>query len=234
MTGTTQGTFPGQTSAGLDDAFVCQYDTDGNQSWCRQFGTPDWDGAMGIASHAGGIYVAGYTGGTFPGQSSAGNGDAFVCQYDSDGNQAWCLQFGTPDGGDYVTGVTSGPGEMYLAGGTGGTFPGESCSGLEGKCWNETFVAKLGTQTPAQALQELAAFVVSLNFKAGISNSLDAKLQAAVAALDDVNEHNNVAAINNLQAFINAVEAQRGIHISEADADALIVKAQAIIAMLVP
>ena len=38
--------------------------------------------------------------------------------------------------------------------------------------------------------------------------------------------------INALQAFINSVEAQRGIHITEADADALIASAQAIIASL--
>jgi hypothetical protein len=40
----------------------------------------------------------------------------------------------------------------------------------------------------------------------------------------------NVAAISTLQAFINDVEAQRGIHIG--DADALIASAQQIIALL--
>jgi hypothetical protein len=53
-----------------------------------------------------------------------------------------------------------------------------------------------------------------------------------VRALDDLNENNDVAAINALQAFINSVEAQRGIHIAEADADALIAAAQQTITML--
>jgi hypothetical protein len=39
---------------------------------------------------------------------------------------------------------------------------------------------------------------------------LDANLDTALGALDDVYENNNVAAIGSLNAFINAVEAQRG------------------------
>ena len=66
----------------------------------------------------------------------------------------------------------------------------------------------------------------------GLDNSLDAKLDAAINALNDVNENNNVAAINSLQAFINAVQAQSGKAIPVEDANALIVKAQAAIAAL--
>jgi len=84
----------------------------------------------------------------------------------------------------------------------------------------------------SKAIQDLISAVVALNLKQGISNSLDAKLEAAVEVLDDLNENNNVAAINALQAFINSVEAQRGIHIPETDADALIAAAEAIIALL--
>jgi parallel beta-helix repeat protein len=81
-------------------------------------------------------------------------------------------------------------------------------------------------------IEQLVYQVEALNLQKGIDNSLDAKLDAAAKALDDVNENNDVAAINTLQAFINAVEAQRGNKIPEADADALIAAAQAIIAML--
>ena len=44
-----------------------------------------------------------------------------------------------------------------------------------------------------------------------------------------MNQNNDVAAINSLEAFINAVEAQRGTKIAEADADDLVAAAQAII-----
>ena len=48
----------------------------------------------------------------------------------------------------------------------------------------------------------------------------------------DLNENNDVAAVNSLEAFINAVQAQRGNKIPEADADALIAAAQQIIDLL--
>jgi len=76
--------------------------------------------------------------------------------------------------------------------------------------------------TPQEAIEQIIAEVATLGLQKGIENSLDAKLDAAFKALDDVNENNDVAAINALQAFINSVEAQRGNKIPEADADALI------------
>ncbi len=51
-------------------------------------------------------------------------------------------------------------------------------------------------------------------------------------ALDEVNQDNDVAAINTLEAFINAVEAQRGKKIADTDADALIALAEEIIFLL--
>jgi hypothetical protein len=85
---------------------------------------------------------------------------------------------------------------------------------------------------PATLIQELMSVVINLNIHAGIANSLDAKLNAAIAALDDVNENNDVAAVGSMQAFINAVEAQRGNKISPEDADSLIAKAQTIIDLI--
>jgi len=84
-------------------------------------------------------------------------------------------------------------------------------------------------QTPPEMIQELTSTVIELNLQQGISNSLDAKLETALSALDDVNTNNDVAAINSLNAFINAVEAQRGNKITNEDADMLIAAAQAII-----
>ncbi len=95
-----------------------------------------------------------------------------------------------------------------------------------------SFFGVFETADPVALLQELAQQVTVLNLQKGIDNSLDSKLDAALQALDDVNEHNDVAALNSLQAFINAVEAQRGNKISEADADVLIAAAQQIIDFL--
>lgn len=85
---------------------------------------------------------------------------------------------------------------------------------------------------PFDLIAGMIADVMLLNIQQGIANSLDAKLDSAQSALDDLNENNDVAAINALQAFINAVEAQRGNKISEADADALIATTQEIIDLL--
>jgi hypothetical protein len=79
------------------------------------------------------------------------------------------------------------------------------------------------------AIMHLAEDVSDLNLPKGTTNSLLAKLHEAYQKLIDGNDKNDVAAINKLEAFINAVEAQRGKKITEADADNLITQAQAII-----
>ena len=70
---------------------------------------------------------------------------------------------------------------------------------------------------------------MSLNLPRGINNSLNAKLDAAVRALEDLNANNDAAACGALQAFVNAVQAQSGKHIPQADAEALIATAQQIL-----
>ena len=78
---------------------------------------------------------------------------------------------------------------------------------------------------PVQLIKELAQQVIDLDLQSGIEISLLAKLEAAQKANDSV-------AINLLQAFISAIQAQRGKLIPEADADTLIAAAEVIIAML--
>ena len=80
VAGNTQGTLPGQTSAGDLDAFVRKYGADGNVVWTRQFGTSGPDVGWGVSVDASGVYVAGQTGGTFAGQTSAGGDDIFVAK----------------------------------------------------------------------------------------------------------------------------------------------------------
>lgn len=74
--------------------------------------------------------------------------------------------------------------------------------------------------------------VISFNLQKGISNSLDGKLSSALDALDDVNQNNNVAAINALNALVNEVEAQRDRHLTNQQADELLEGARAIISRL--
>lgn len=91
------------------------------------------------------------------------------------------------------------------------------------------YTVAITVQTPSEAISDLVDLVYSLNLQNGIENSLDAKLDSALNALDDINQNNDVAAINSLYAFINAVEAQRDSKITSAEADELIALAQRII-----
>eukprot|EP00971_Amphidinium_carterae_P117848 2334625-Amphidinium_carterae.1 len=63
-----------------------QYDSSGEWQWTRQRGSSSWDKPRAVAvSVEGQVYVAGCTGGSLDGQSSAGEPDAFLMQYDSSG-----------------------------------------------------------------------------------------------------------------------------------------------------
>ena len=72
-------------------------------------------------------------------------------------------------------------------------------AGAAGKCASATGL-----------LTTLATFVQTLNLSNGISNSLDAKLQNALQALDDANAGDTPSACNRMGAFINEVSAQAG------------------------
>ena len=78
VAGSTAGTLAGQTSAGGVDAFVHAFDSAGNDLWTRQFGGSDLDVAVDVAVAGGNAYVAGLTDGRLPGQTSAGQRDAFL------------------------------------------------------------------------------------------------------------------------------------------------------------
>ncbi|MGK7908969.1 MAG: SBBP repeat-containing protein [Synechococcus sp.] len=118
-TGWTIGDLGG-TNAGLYDAWIAKFDSDGNQLWIEQLGTGDYDFAYGTATDSeGNVYATGFTLGDLGG-SNAGEYDAWVAKYEPDGDQLWVQQFGstgtdTPfgievneDDNILVTGYTSG------------------------------------------------------------------------------------------------------------------------------
>ena len=86
--------------------------------------------------------------------------------------------------------------------------------------------------SPTDLNVELVNTVIALNLNRGIGNSLDAKLDNSLRALEDANANNDTAAVNALNAFINETDAQRGSHIENNDADTLIADAQYIIGLL--
>ena len=134
MAGGTGGMEPGARLgfgiSGADDTFFAKYDDSGNEVWTRQFGTEGNNFAYAMVTDgSGNIYMAGGTEGTFPGQTSSGGVDAFIAKYDDSGNEIWTKQFGTSDSDVVRAMVADGSGKIYVAGGTKGTFPGQTSSG---------------------------------------------------------------------------------------------------------
>jgi hypothetical protein len=131
VAGYTDGTLPGQTGAGGDDAFVRKYDTLGNVAWTQQFGTSASDVATAVTvDGSGNVYVAGYTQGNVQG-TNAGNYDAFVRKFDSSGNVLWTQQFGT-SGSDFAEAVaTDSAGNVYVGGSTSGSLQGTNTGGTD-------------------------------------------------------------------------------------------------------
>jgi hypothetical protein len=106
---------------------------------------------------------------------------------------------------------------------------GTSCASTGGYAG---YVRSVVAADPLALLEQLIQDVAGLNLHHGIENSLMVKLNGAWQKLTDSNPGNDGAALNELQAFVNHVQAQSGKKITAADAEDLVVSAQAIIEAL--
>ena len=124
-TGNTFGDLDGPNAGGAD-AFISSYDSNGTHRWTHQFGTDSDDDASGIATDpSGNVYTTGNTFGDLDGPN-AGDTDAFIRSFDSDGTHRWTHQFGTP-GDDIARGIaTDTNGNVYTTGDTDGDLDGSS------------------------------------------------------------------------------------------------------------
>lgn len=161
-----------------DDAIAIAFSSTGDELWRTAFGSPSSaDRAYAIAPDGkGGAYLAGYTSGTLPGQSSAGDKDAMLARIDATGAVLWATQFGGT-GEDKAYAVVLAPdGGAYLAGGSYGAMPGAtSFGGADG--WIAKFTAdgerswlrQIGTSETdqIQALSVVSGGVVAAGFTGG-------------------------------------------------------------------
>ena len=141
-TGWTLGDLSGENS-GSYDAWLAKYDTDGNQLWIKQFGTDGDDApfADGIEIDSNdNLFLTGYTDGALV-VVNAGSYDAWVAQYDKDGNQQWIQQFGTPDYDTASTVSADTLGNLYVSGITNGSLGGSNAGSYD------SWVAKLDANT---------------------------------------------------------------------------------------
>lgn len=156
------------------------------------------------------IYNNNFAGNTIQAYISSSNGNLF--------------NLGKPTGGNFWSNWTSPDNDRdgFV------DYPYFFIGGQDNLPWTD----KDGWLSPKAAIRGLIYEVEALNLPKGIINNLNAKLEAALRVIDDLNENNNAAAVNLLEAFINAVGAQRGRNIPQEDADALIAAAQGIINQL--
>jgi hypothetical protein len=130
---------PPTSAEPAQDAFVMKVRPRGAMAWASEFGAAgeDQDLANGLSLAGRRLFVGGTTYGTLPGQTSAGNLDAFIARYTLTGSQVWLHQLGTSedDGGN---GVGAAAGRAFLVGYTVGVFPGEVARGS-----TDEFVAKV-------------------------------------------------------------------------------------------
>ena len=130
VTGRTDGSLLGNSKFGLNDAYLSQYDSSGNQQWVKQLGSSGSDISRGISIENNlNIYVVGYTDGSLLSNSNLGSNDAYLAKYDASGNQLWVKQFGSSDT-DFAQGISIDiSGYVYVAGSTLGSLFGNSSFG---------------------------------------------------------------------------------------------------------
>jgi hypothetical protein len=117
---------------------------------------------------------------------------------------------------------------IFAVGKTLGAFTGQTNQGGE-----DFFVKRLEvTSDPVVLLQALINFVNDADLQHGIRNSLVSKLTGALNKLNDNNPNNDGAAVNMIEAFLEAVNAQRGKKIPEDVADRMLTEAHTILDLL--
>lgn len=141
ITGYTLGDLGGK-NAGGSDIWLAKFDTNGNQVWIKQFGT-DGDDApfyqgLEVDSHDN-IFLAGHTDSNLGG-TNAGSYDVWVSKYDTNGNQLWLKQFGTPDYDTATTLSADSYGNLFVSGITDGSLGGKNAGAYDG------WVVKLDTE----------------------------------------------------------------------------------------
>ena len=140
ITGRTNADLDGETHAGLFDAFLIKYASDGTKTWTKLLGTSFDDVGYGVVTASdGSVYISGYTRGDLDGETNTGsqNFEAFLTKYSSDGTKAWTKVLAS-SGTDNGFGVaTSSDGSIYLTGYTNGDLDGETNEGS-----NDGFLTK--------------------------------------------------------------------------------------------
>lgn len=130
LSGETKGQVKGNTNKGLGDIFLARFDVQGQKIWSRQLGSRASDSSLGLViDGTGAICIAGDTTGNLGQSKNSGLADVFLVKYYACGNKPWITELGT-DKNEFSNGIASDKaGNVYVAGYTEGTFPGNKNAG---------------------------------------------------------------------------------------------------------
>ncbi|MFT2815932.1 alpha/beta hydrolase [Leifsonia sp. A12D58] len=114
-----------------DDALAVKLDANGAELWRTTLGSESAaDRVYGVASDLqGGAFLTGYTSGTLPGGTSAGDKDAIVAHVDAAGTVLFATQFGSTGEDKGFAIAASSDGGVYVGGVGGGAMPGATAAG---------------------------------------------------------------------------------------------------------
>ncbi|GAA3880177.1 hypothetical protein GCM10022381_23060 [Leifsonia kafniensis] len=161
-----------------DDMLAVKIDADGDEIWRTTFGSESAaDRVYGVASDVnGGAFLTGYTSGTVPNGTSAGDKDAVIAHVDASGTMLFATQFGSIGEDKGFAVAASADGGVYVGGVGGGVMPGATeAGGTDG--WVAKFAAdgtrewltRVGTADTDQvsALVATPSGVVATGFTGG-------------------------------------------------------------------
>jgi hypothetical protein len=94
--GLTQGTLPGNVSAGSQDCFLGKWTESGELLWLHQFGSSGVDQCWGATTDPTGVYITGTAGTNLPGFPNDTEGGFFIEKFDQNGNSLWTQQVAVP------------------------------------------------------------------------------------------------------------------------------------------
>ena len=150
VSGSTYGDLGG-SNEGDRDVFLSKFDSGGNGLWTTQFGTSRWDvSASVVVDASGNVYISGDTYGGLDGLN-AGDHDAFLSRFDSDGNKLWTTQIGSNADDRSCSVAVDALGNAYITGYTEGDLDGPNAGDYDGflhkfdSDGNEIWTTQFGT-----------------------------------------------------------------------------------------
>ena len=156
VTGDTEGSLGGPNAGNLD-YWLARYDSSGNLTWLRQFGSSGTDQALDLSpAESDGAFVCGQTYGSLIGHNS-GSSDAWLARYDAAGKLQWLRHIVTPKADRAFAVVSDGLSGVYVCGLTEGNLGGQSSGSSD--AWlarydgtgSQIWIRQFGTSAAEQA-----------------------------------------------------------------------------------